>query len=35
MTLLCRLRIHARSRYLTIRNNRYALTCKRCGKEII
>ena len=33
MSLLCRLGIHTRNRYLTIRAGRYALTCKRCGKE--
>lgn len=33
--LLCRLNIHARNRYLTIRNNRYAITCTRCGKELL
>ena len=34
MSLLCRLRIHTRARYFTINTaGRYALTCKRCGKE--
>lgn len=34
MSLLCRLGIHTRSAYLTIRNNRYTQTCTRCGKEL-
>lgn len=35
VTILCRLNLHTRGRYLQISKttNRYCLVCKRCGKE--